>query len=224
MPSKISAIVPAYNEAERIGSVLAILTSYPGFAEVIVVDDGSKDGTETIAKHYPVRYIKNEKNLGKGKSMDKAVKESIGDIIFFADADITGLTHQMIDETVQPVVNGKWEMFVAMRHRPMYEVPGIMLFIALLGGERALTKKLWLALPDHYKNRFEIETGLNFFAKKYGKGVGYKVFKGLGQTIKEEKYGFWSGFTLRLAMIGNVFKAQFHVWKDHLFGSHSRSI
>ncbi len=212
MSQKISAIVPAYNEAERIGKVLAVLTSYPRFAEVIVVDDGSKDDTENIARHYPIRYIKNEQNLGKGKSMDKAVKAAVGDIIFFADADITGFTHTMIDEIVDPVLQKKVEMFVAMRHRALYDIPGIMHFIALLGGERALTKTLWVALPDYYKNRFEIETGLNFFAKKYGKGLGYKVFRGLGQTIKEEKYGFWSGLGQRISMTKNVIVAQVRVW------------
>jgi len=62
----ITAIVPAYNEAERISKVLEVLTTYKQFKEIIVVDDGSTDNTEEIVKKFNVRYIRNESNKGKG--------------------------------------------------------------------------------------------------------------------------------------------------------------
>ena len=60
---KVTAIVPAYNEAERIGAVLAVLTSY-GFRDVIVVDDGSSDNTSQVVSRYNVKYLRIEKNGG----------------------------------------------------------------------------------------------------------------------------------------------------------------
>jgi len=205
---KITAIVPAYNEAKRIGRVLSILTTYPHFEEVIVVDDGSTDNTEGIVKQYPVRYVKNAINKGKGHAMDIGVALSKSDIIFFADADVTGLTHEIIDDIISPVMDGMVDMSIAMRNRTTYYLHYIIFFIPLLGGERALTKSLWQMLPSHYKRRFKVETGLNFYARYYGRGFSYKVFQGLSQIIKEKKFGLIEGLRRRWLLCVNVIFAQ----------------
>jgi len=205
---RVTAIVPAYNEAKRIKRVLDVLTTYPKFEEIIVVDDGSDDNTEKIVGNYDVRYVRNPINKGKGYSMDLGVKLAKGDILFFADADVSGLTHQIIDEITEPVLNDEVEMFVGMRERKIYFLNFIMLFVPLLGGERALTKELWEKLPDYYKHYFRVETGLNFYAKYYGRGFKYKTFAGMTQTIKEKKYGFFKGVKQRWRMILNLLSAQ----------------
>ena len=205
---KITAIVPAYNEAKRIGRVLSILTTYPHFEEVIVVDDGSTDNTEGVVKQYPVRYVKNAINKGKGHAMDTGVALSRGDIIFFADADVTGLTHEIIDDIISPVMDGMVDMSIAMRNRTTYYLHYIIFFIPLLGGERALTKSLWQMLPSHYKRRFKVETGLNFYARYYGRGFSFKVFQGLSQIIKEKKFGLIEGLRRRWLLCVNVIFAQ----------------
>ncbi|MEX2014227.1 MAG: glycosyltransferase family 2 protein [Parcubacteria group bacterium] len=205
---KVTAIVPAHNEAERIGRVLSVLTSYTHFEEVIVVDDGSTDSTEETVKKYQVRYIKNETNRGKGHAMDVGVAASRGDVIFFADADISGLTHEIIDDILESVVAGEVDMSIGMRDRTTYFLYHVILFLPLLGGERALTKKLWQMLPDYYKNRFKVETGLNFYARYYGRGYNYKVFRGLSQVIKEKKYGLRDGLKRRSHLCVNVIAAQ----------------
>ena len=203
---KVTAIVPAYNEAERIGAVLAVLTSY-GFKGVIVVDDGSTDNTKDVVSRYDVRYLKIEENSGKGKAMDYAVSKAQTSFIFFCDADLKNLTHEIIDETISPVIDGDVEMFIGMISRGMYAMTRIVIFIPLLGGMRALTKNLWEKLPNWYKNKFRIESGLNFYSKYYGKGLGYKIFPGLSQVIKERKYGFWNGTKKRFMMIGDIIYA-----------------
>jgi len=205
---KITAIVPAYNEAKRIGRVLDVLTTYPYFEEVIVIDDGSTDGTEEVVKKYPVKYLKIVPNKGKGHAMDTGVTMSVGEIIFFADADVTGLTHRIIADILRPVVDGEVDMSIAMRNRATYYLHYIIFIIPLLGGERALNKRLWQILPAHYKRRFKVETGLNFYARYYGKGFTYKVFKGLSQVIKEKKFGLIEGLRRRWLLCINVISAQ----------------
>lgn len=205
---KITAIVPTYNEVGRIERVLNVLTTYPGFKEIIVVDDGSTDDTEEVLKKYQVRYIKNQVNRGKGYVMNLGVKNAKSDIIFFADADVSGLSHEIIDNITRPVLDGEVEMFIGMRNRKVYYLHYAILLIPLLGGERALTKTLWQTLPDYYKHRFRVEAGLNFYAKHFGKGFRYKVFKGLSQVIKERKYGLKDGLKQRWDLYAGLISAQ----------------
>ncbi|MBC8207517.1 MAG: glycosyltransferase family 2 protein [Kiritimatiellales bacterium] len=205
---RITAIVPAYNEGGRIGAVLTVLETFPGFHEVIVVDDGSTDNTREIVESFNVRYVRNTKNQGKGKAMDRGVSLAESEIIFFCDADVTGLTCEIIEEIVRPVAEDRVDMFIGMRNRKWYFAHQVTAFVPLLGGERALTKQLWQRIPDYYKQYFRIEAALNFFALYWGNGFNYKVFTGLAQVIKEKKYGFRDGTRQRWSMISNIFGAQ----------------
>jgi polyprenyl-phospho-N-acetylgalactosaminyl synthase len=205
---KVSAIVCAYNEAKNIKAVLAVLADYSQFSEVIVVDDGSADATARIARQFSVRLVRLRRNQGKGAAMDAGVQASSGDIIFFCDADVKGLTGAVIEETLAQVLAGKQEMMIAMRNRKIYFLRSIMRFIPLLGGERAVSRQLWNIVPMQYKQGFMIEAALNFYAKHYGRGYGFKVFSGLSQTIKEKKYGLWIGLRARIRMFIEIIYAQ----------------
>lgn len=207
----VTAIVPAYNESRRLSAVLSVLCSYDGFNEVIVVDDGSTDDTATVARTFPVRVVRNEKNRGKAHCMDQAAALADGDILFFCDADVTGLNHRIITDILTPVRDGSLDMFIGMRNRKIYALHAVMAFVPLLGGERAVRKSLWNSVPAEYKQRFQIEAALNFYAKYYGNGFRMRVFRGLRQTIKEKKYGVWSGLKQRAGMFVDVIRATVHL-------------
>ncbi len=84
----ISIIVPAHNEAGRIGSVIANLKKmkYPKRIEIIVVDDGSSDETAAIAKSMGVRVI-SQPNKGKAAALNAGMNVVKGEIIACVDAD-----------------------------------------------------------------------------------------------------------------------------------------
>ena len=202
---RIAAIVPAYNEADRIGGVLGVLTSYGKFSEIIVVDDGSRDDTSATAARFPVRVMRHPHNLGKAQSLATGVGATNTPYVFFCDADMTGLTTGMLDEILNPVLNGETEMMVAMHSRNIYYASFVLSIIPLLGGQRALTRELWEKIPGEYKKRFMIEAALNFYARYWGLGYQYKVMEGLGQVIKEKKYGLRRGIVSRLKMHADIF-------------------
>jgi glycosyltransferase involved in cell wall biosynthesis len=94
----LSIVVPAYNEALRLGSTLEkarrYLESRNYSGELIVVDDGSTDRTvdllEEMQRHYPaVRVLRNERNRGKGFSVRRGVLEARGELVLFTDADLS---------------------------------------------------------------------------------------------------------------------------------------
>src|SRR5437868_8368039 len=93
-----SIVIPAYNESERIVStldrVLAYLAEQRWEAEVVVVNDGSRDATAQIvrsyaAQHPHVRLIENPGNRGKGYSVRNGMMNARGDVLLFSDADLS---------------------------------------------------------------------------------------------------------------------------------------
>ena len=200
----VSAIVPAYNEAARVGAVLEILKTHPGLAEVILVDDGSTDDTWRVGREAGVTVIRHPERRGKAQAMETGIAAAGSAVVFFADADIRGLTHDIIDAIIEPVRRGDTEMFIGMRNRTIYYTRMVLRFVPLLGGERALTRSLWFEIPPAFRRGFKIETALNYFATRDGRGFQFEVFSGLSQVIKERKYGYFRGKLARIDMYRQI--------------------
>src|ERR1043166_8212475 len=93
-----SIVIPAYNEGERITAtldkVLAWLQERGTSAEIVVVNDGSRDNTADIirryaASHAQVRLVENPGNRGKGFSVRNGMTQAQGDLLLFTDADLS---------------------------------------------------------------------------------------------------------------------------------------
>jgi glycosyltransferase involved in cell wall biosynthesis len=95
----ISIIIPAYNEEKRLPSSLERIVAYLErtdwqFTEIIVVDDGSRDGTAAVAERFAagrpnVRVLRNPGNRGKGYSVRNGMLEAKGEWALFSDADLS---------------------------------------------------------------------------------------------------------------------------------------
>ncbi len=96
---KISVVIPAYNEAKRIGQTLQAIAAYftEEEVEILVVNDGSTDDTESVIESYKlpaVRVIAYGQNRGKGYAVQQGVLASQGEQVLISDADLsTPLKH-----------------------------------------------------------------------------------------------------------------------------------
>lgn len=200
----VSVIIPALNEAETVGTKIAEVIGHPDVREVIVVDDGSDDRTAAIAAAAGARVIALTQNGGKASALEAGVAAAASDLLLFMDADVTGYDHALLSRIIDPVVAGRYEMFVGIRARHTYWLNRTLHFFPIIGGERALTRELWAAVPTSHKQGFQIEIAMNYCAKHVGRGMGFELIPGTRHHTKERKYGLAVGLARRAGMIRDV--------------------
>jgi glycosyltransferase involved in cell wall biosynthesis len=86
-PSKVSIVIPAYNEAEVIGGVISTLRTAAAWHEIIVVDDGSADGTGERACAAGALVVKHPYNKGNGAAVKSGIRRATGDYVLIIDGD-----------------------------------------------------------------------------------------------------------------------------------------
>ena len=210
---RTAAIVPALNEEANVGNVLKTLLESKDLDEVILVDDGSTDRTVEIGKNLRAKVTELPKKggSGKGNAMKKAVESTGAEIIVFFDADLVGLKIEHVSQLVQPILEGKAAMAVGVRDR-YKKLPDIIIKIdplLAIGGERAMKRFIFEALPEKFIQGFAVETALNYYCLKKKLKIVYPKLKGLTIVIKEKKWGFVKGFKNRIKMIWQLVKIRF---------------
>ena len=121
----LSVVIPVYNEVENIGEILKRVQSTKLAKEIVVVDDGSQDGTRdtlrTLDGKENVRVILHDRNQGKGAAVVTGLRAAKGDILLIQDADLEYDPHdypgllQPIEEGIADVVYGS--RFLGAPHR-----------------------------------------------------------------------------------------------------------
>lgn len=125
MNQLISIIIPAFEEADRLGDsirrILQYVTETKLTAELIVVDDGSKDATAEIAEQvcseFPevsTRVIRYELNRGKGYAVKTGLLAAKGEVAIFSDADLSTPIEEL-PKLVDPIVAGEFDVTFGSR-------------------------------------------------------------------------------------------------------------
>jgi len=133
---QLSIVIPAYNEGGRIEDALQRVTSCIAEkkwdAEVLVVDDGSKDTTAAIVQrwmttHPRLHLIQNPGNRGKGYSVRNGLLQAAGDIVMFTDADLSAPMEEAerlidaINEGADVAIGSRWlDRARQTIHQPLY--------------------------------------------------------------------------------------------------------
>lgn len=113
----VSVLVPMYNEEQSIGRVVEKLLSLDFISEVVIVDDGSTDGSYEIAKSYAggkVKIFQLDKNSGKTAAINYALKCASGDIFAIQDADLEYDPSELID-VLDPILSNKADVVYGSR-------------------------------------------------------------------------------------------------------------
>ncbi len=174
----VSVIIPALNEAARIGEVVRYAWSDPATGEVIVVDDSSIDDTASLAREAGATVITSTM-LGKGASMRDGLHASSFELLAYLDGDLSGLRPGIVTTLVQPLAAGRADFVKArfgrgggrvteLTAKPMLRVffPELARFEQPLGGLIAARKTL--LRPLEFEDGYGVDIGLLIDAHRAG--------------------------------------------------------
>ncbi len=187
---KLSVIIPVYNEQATIGKIIEVVKKADIGSvkkEIVVVDDGSSDGTlEKLKGIRDIKLIAHKKNSGKGAAIRTGIKHTTGDIIIIQDADLEYDPNEY-SMLIKPIIEGKAKVVYGSRRLNKKNVPysGLSFFI----GGHSLT---FLA-------------NLLYNAKITDEPTCYKVFRAdilKGMKLKCSRFEFCPEVTAKVAKQG----------------------
>jgi glycosyltransferase involved in cell wall biosynthesis len=213
MNMKVSAIVPAYNEAERIAAVLEPLTKAECVGEIIVVDDGSTDETAHVAEKFPVKVIQLPRNSGKAAALDRGVREACNDVFLFLDADLVGLRPEHVVKLIRVYEETGADMVVGVFRSGRLNTDIAQTIAPYLSGQRVLSRRIWERLRESYDFSKKLEYGVEMALTKLSIKEDWHEerveLEGVTHVMKEEKRGLSQGLRERLQMYRSILRSLF---------------
>jgi len=187
----VTAIVCAYNEEDTISGVLKALILAREVDEIIVVNDGSTDGTQKVLEKFfdidRIRIIEFSENRGKGWAMAEGVVHAVTPVLIFVDADLLNFDPRYIEQLVSPLLEGEADMVIG--HPTENDLDRRLNPFKPIAGERAVFKEDILPLLGRMcESRFGVETLINFYYRARKKRVRYVLLWGLIHPTKLQKY------------------------------------
>lgn len=185
---QLSVVVPCYNERHTIREVIRRIQAAPFDKEIIVVDDGSTDGSRELLASLEdknVVVVLQERNRGKGAALRRGFQEAQGDIVLVQDAD---LEYDPADypQLLQPIIEGVADVVYGSR---------------FLGGPHRV-HLFWHELANRLLTFLSnLTTGLNLSDME----TGYKVFRReviQSISLESERFGFEPEVTAKVARRG----------------------
>ena len=205
---RVAVIVPAYNEESRIANVLWAAQQSRFADEIVVVSDGSSDGTAAAAKKFAgVKVVEFPENRGKGAAMVAGVLATKSEIVVFLDADLIGLRSEHVDLIVRPLINGLCDMCIGIFRGGKFWSDTAQKFAPTISGQRAMRRSLFLSVPHLDELRMGVEVSINAHVKRNKSRVLRVILRGVANSHKEQKMGLVEGSKARLQMYGEMVTA-----------------
>jgi glycosyltransferase involved in cell wall biosynthesis len=181
----LSVVIPVYNEVHNINEIIKRVQAQKLANEIIIVDDGSSDGTRDILKELDgkdsVRVILHERNQGKGAAVVTGLKAAQGDILLIQDADLE-YDPRDYPQIIRPIEEGIADVVYGSR---------------FLGGARRVAM-FWHMIANKLLTTM---TNILYDTILTDMETGYKVFRrGVidGMVIRSKRFDFEPEFTAKV--------------------------
>jgi len=203
----VACLIAAYNEAARIGAVLAAAAGHPMLSQVIVVDDGSGDDTAAVAgRAAGVTVIRLPQNRGKSWALSVAIEAAEAPHLLLLDADLAGLTPAHLTALIAPVADGRAEVSLSLRGnapRPWHWIG-----IDYITGERVVPRALFAGRSAELRAlpKFGFEVALNRAILDRRLRLAVVPWPEVASPLKSAKHGLWSGVKGDLGMMADIFR------------------
>ena len=192
----IDAVIPARNEAPTVAAVVEACRSCSYTGDVIVVDDGSTDGTGDTARAAGAKVVRRDVVPGgsgsKAKAMEAGVDASSADAILFCDADCVGLTAAHLDAICRPFVEGRAAMSLGWFDYGLWNP--LVLRFAPTTGERVIPRWVWDSVPPSKRLGYDIEIMINEVIAEGRLPTTARIMRGVTHRTKRDKLGWRKGF------------------------------
>ena len=186
----LNIIIPVYNEKNTIEIIVDKVLQYKELSsKMIIVDDGSTDGTQDILNNLKMKYpdrikiLNHEKNIGKGAAIRTAIKNLDSDIVLIQDADLE-YDPSDYSKLIKPILTNKADVVYGSR---------------FLGGQQVRVHLFWNYLANKILTlTTNILVNMNFTDME----TGYKVFKTKvlqSIEVQENSFTFEPEITIKLA-------------------------
>jgi glycosyltransferase involved in cell wall biosynthesis len=200
--ARISCVICAYNEADRIQNILDAVAGHPDLSEIIVVNDGSTDDTEKVLRAQEgIAVISYPKNKGKTFALSEGIAASSGEFVMLLDADLSGVTAENIAALAYPVLQGAADVSISLRRNSLaiYRLIGL----DFVSGERVIPRSLLFnALREmQLLPRWGGEVFMNKYILKEKKRLAVVRWDNVYNIRKYEKMGTWKGMAEEIRMI-----------------------
>jgi glycosyltransferase involved in cell wall biosynthesis len=187
---QVSVIVPCFNERATLGAILERVLAQPISKEILVVDDGSTDDSQSIAESFSqrepvVRLLRHSANRGKGAAIRTGVEAARGEIILIQDADLE-YDPREYSRLLQPIIDGDADVVYGSRFEGY---PRRVMLYSHTVANRFIT---WLS---------NLTTNLNLTDM----GTGYKAFRRdvlQSITLRSDGFGIEAEVTAKIALRG----------------------
>jgi glycosyltransferase involved in cell wall biosynthesis len=201
--SLFDVVIPARNEESTVAGVVRAARATPGAGQVVVVDDGSSDGTAEAAEAAGAVVVS---TLSAGGSKARALSRGFeataataAEVLVFFDSDILNVEPAHFTALASPVLAGEvWLScgivpYGRLRDRFFLRLPPIT-------GLRALRREVFASVAEEKRNGFQIEIMINEVIARRGLPSSIRVLSGLRHRSKLEKVGWQRGLPAHLAM------------------------
>ncbi len=203
--SKVSCVIPAFNEEARIAKVLTAVTQSKVIDEILVINDGSTDNTELVARSFSgVKVIGLPRNKGKAAAVSEGVRQSLSPNIVLLDSDLHNLTSKNVTDLAQAALLNPNRWVFGTANDPI----GLQRHFGfdLLTGERAFPKKDFLEIRSLENQGYALEVLMNDYIRQNQREIAIVPMSNVSYKSKSEKFGIVRGFIEEIKMTVHIYK------------------